>query len=1027
MLRGRIAVSAAWLAVICASPAFAQDLLDLCPCERLPAQTFVAGQIDNYAPPTDPASRGPELGTAFPTAIWKDFDDTRRDAFVGYTFANLPGDILCARLEIRLRPSAGGANNDTLYLGLLPTPNGTFAWSIPLRTLPGTGGTWNAPLDPAAFTLDLANLTGGTVPGASLLAQLNADRRLDIIVQDDTMVDFIKLTLHTFPEQTVAVGLTDAFAAPTDATSRGAQLSAAFPAVAWKDLDDLHSNRWIGHTFGNLTGNVVQARLEATLRPHQDIPHNDSLNLGLNPGPTFAFSTPIRNLPGAGGIWTNNPPTTFLLDLAALPGGANLLPKINADDRLDFVVQDDTAADSLRLRYRTCPAPRRFSGGDFELINNAVALPLPLGNFEVVTSGEGDGGVRVAIGDGDGFCFGTLACLDGIGTAYDLVVDATVQTLDQPFSATATLSFLSGAAAVDLSAMFPNPYDIYLKVEVWNQGSLVTSYTTGQGTPGVVNGAVAHLPTSACVKELDYIDTQCFRTLLVAPVQVEIAQGGPTVTGDEIRICRSVITGRGIRVHRLRLTTPNATTIPINGAAIRAFGLFQRGLGSASLAASPGALTVSGFGAAGTDGVALQLGAVDALSVSLAPLDPAAPAGAFLEAEAFGEIGGLAGSSLGRLRITRQAAAVRPFEVGADFAGLSSPTQRLQVLSRNQVVLDLPGHTGIAARASAWPIRIGKLGGATECYVGGFPPGTTFEIDGTVHRGDELRVLAETGAAVGAKSELQLRAASLPELTLTDIGVGTAAGCTPGPTTLCLNGGRFAVQAQFATPTGARGDGLAVPLTGDTGTFYFFGETNVELVVKALDACNLNSRFWVFSAGLTNVEVDLRVTDTRTGIVKHYLNPAGTPYPPKLDTDAFATCDTGNLTAEAGSAGRLAPVPAASPATAESTLRLSNSRFHVTAAFRTPQGQTETAQAVQLTDDTGYFWFFDPDNVEVILKTIDGCGLNSRFWVFAAGLTNVEVALTVTDTSTGTVKTYTNPQLTSFAPLQDTAAFATCP
>jgi hypothetical protein len=41
-------------------------------------------------------------------------------------------------------------------------------------------------------------------------------------------------------------------------------------------------------------------------------------------------------------------------------------------------------------------------------------------------------------------------------------------------------------------------------------------------------------------------------------------------------------------------------------------------------------------------------------------------------------------------------------------------------------------------------------------------------------------------------------------------------------------------------------------------------------------------------------------------------------------------------------------------------------------------------------------------------------------------LTNVSVTLTVTDTVTGAVRTYTNPQGTAFAPIQDTNAFV-CP
>lgn len=55
------------------------------------------------------------------------------------------------------------------------------------------------------------------------------------------------------------------------------------------------------------------------------------------------------------------------------------------------------------------------------------------------------------------------------------------------------------------------------------------------------------------------------------------------------------------------------------------------------------------------------------------------------------------------------------------------------------------------------------------------------------------------------------------------------------------------------------------------------------------------------------------------------------------------------------------------------------------------------------------------------------CLSSSRYWVFAGGLTNVQVTTTVTDTQTGTVKIYTNPLGQAFQPTQDTSAFATCP
>jgi hypothetical protein len=109
------------------------------------------------------------------------------------------------------------------------------------------------------------------------------------------------------------------------------------------------------------------------------------------------------------------------------------------------------------------------------------------------------------------------------------------------------------------------------------------------------------------------------------------------------------------------------------------------------------------------------------------------------------------------------------------------------------------------------------------------------------------------------------------------------------------------------------------------------------------------------------------------------------------------------------------------------TLCLNNNRFKVEATFQTNSGQSGNAGVVKLTPETGYFWFFNNSNVEAVVKVIDGCGLNSRYWVFAGGLTDVRVTMTLTDTKTGQVRTYTNTAGVAFAPIQDTSAFTSCP
>jgi photosystem II stability/assembly factor-like uncharacterized protein len=97
-------------------------------------------------------------------------------------------------------------------------------------------------------------------------------------------------------------------------------------------------------------------------------------------------------------------------------------------------------------------------------------------------------------------------------------------------------------------------------------------------------------------------------------------------------------------------------------------------------------------------------------------------------------------------------------------------------------------------------------------------------------------------------------------------------------------------------------------------------------------------------------------------------------------------------------------------------------RFRVEVAWTDFQGNSGSGQAIPMTHETGGLWFFDPGNVELVVKVLDGRGSNGRFWVFAASLTSVELTLTVTDTETGKQRVYYNPpgHMASFG---DTDAF----
>jgi|GEM_PF-5701756 len=111
--------------------------------------------------------------------------------------------------------------------------------------------------------------------------------------------------------------------------------------------------------------------------------------------------------------------------------------------------------------------------------------------------------------------------------------------------------------------------------------------------------------------------------------------------------------------------------------------------------------------------------------------------------------------------------------------------------------------------------------------------------------------------------------------------------CSFGGGALCL-GNRFSVTARYHTAAGSS-PANPVPMTKDSGYFWFFGPDNAEVTVKIVDACSLSGKFWLFAAGMTDVGVDLVVEDTQTRQVQRYSSPVGKPFQPILDTNAF-TC-----------------------------------------------------------------------------------------------------------------------------------------
>jgi hypothetical protein len=276
------------------------------------------------------------------------------------------------------------------------------------------------------------------------------------------------------------------------------------------------------------------------------------------------------------------------------------------------------------------------------------------------------------------------------------------------------------------------------------------------------------------------------------------------------------------------------------------------------------------------------------------------------------------------------------------------------------------------------------------------------------------------------------------------------AACIENDRTLCLGGGRFRVQARWRDFKGRSGPGHAIRLTPDTGYFWFFEPDNLELMVKALDGRAINERFWIFYGALSNVEFQMLVTDTETGQIDAYFNPerqfasrGDTSAFPRAREEAVRTVDGRaadlplELSAALGASATHIPLTAPIAARAntltrpvdtveipseDDALHLADGRFRVTVEWRNFKGKTGVGHARPLNDTTGTFWFFEPENLEIAIKVLDGRAINGRFWVFYGALSNVEYRIRVEDTATGEVRTYFNPS-GQFASRGDTAAF----
>ena len=132
----------------------------------------------------------------------KGFDDCRFNAYFAHSFSNLPSCIVEAKLHVRFKACGDYCQNDAMGLSFtLPSGANITGWGRYFGNgNPGGNGLFNTPWNAGTvgdITLDLSALPNPSGPPTDLLPKLNTYGFIDLVMQDDSSIDFAVLELKS--------------------------------------------------------------------------------------------------------------------------------------------------------------------------------------------------------------------------------------------------------------------------------------------------------------------------------------------------------------------------------------------------------------------------------------------------------------------------------------------------------------------------------------------------------------------------------------------------------------------------------------------------------------------------------------------------------------------------------------------------------------------------------------------------------------------------------------------------------------
>ncbi len=750
------------------------------PCPRdCPQQSRVqicydGGRADSWGAPDDPATPRPAL-LSYLTGIFgtrvKGYDNANVNHAFGGTFQNLPCGIVSARLDIRLRAECDIPGNDSINLMF----NGTnFAWGSSIAAL--NGGTWNCPTE-TTISLNLASLPGGF----NMLPLLNANRFLDIYIQDDTSVDWAKLTVQVCPcEQGTyrfyQSGIADNFAAfpvdPLPAPQPRLVAVRNLPPFLYKPYDNCTIDRGVGHTFSGLPAGIVSAGFNTRMRACGGGSNNDSYFFELlNDGAPIIPYSGANFYRGFNLAATWNPFTTatFPHNLGATNhsynGGCSTLLGNMADRRFDFYVQDDTGVDFTSLRVYACPRIKRFFGtpvavlGTIDPVFDPVGRRLPIRNL----GHSGEDGVSFDVHGAEGYVIDFSEEGAGLESSGSGGVFVATGDLDGDGAA----ERLSGLAITNENGtrtFRPAFFDIFIEEPLWTiRNSASGDSRTFTLPPDSAIECRGRAKEDVYVWKLSKDDRRrCHHVIKFGEAMVFRVPGLPLFEGDSIEMSNPLHDDAEVEALSMTWTAPagQTTEVTIDNARPIVSGLLHEACcgdtESVGLDTNPGSATISNVGSA-VGGVEVHFDQAETYHASLtfgcAENDEAACAAGDVAVRFVGSQGGETGTDIVNSQVRFRPAF---FDIFCDLAPTGTHDVLVKVEQQGDVVamMVLPGNAvsltaeGVAALSGCGKQPAFIDDWRTSCIWWEYDRPVFFSIvPGTPPvRGDTIRIIANSPA-----------------------------------------------------------------------------------------------------------------------------------------------------------------------------------------------------------------------------------------------------------------------------------------